>query len=85
MFLHKAKSLCLRFKGTRSSTLDGDPYILHDNGTIEIPVAQTHNSGKYMCVARNTLGISENHVFLEVKGEGDFALKVFKINTLRDS
>ncbi|XP_013875194.1 neuronal cell adhesion molecule [Austrofundulus limnaeus] len=55
------------FKGSRTSTLDGDPYVLHDNGTIEIPVAQTQNSGKYMCVARNTRGISENHVFLEVK------------------
>uniref|UniRef100_A0A673BNB6 Neuronal cell adhesion molecule n=1 Tax=Sphaeramia orbicularis TaxID=375764 RepID=A0A673BNB6_9TELE len=55
------------FKDSRASTLDGDPYILHDNGTLEIHVAQMHNSGKYTCVARNTLGISENHVYLEVK------------------
>ncbi|XP_044049557.1 neuronal cell adhesion molecule-like isoform X19 [Siniperca chuatsi] len=55
------------FKDSRSSTLDGDPYILHDNGTLEIHVAQAHNSGKYTCVARNTLGIYENHVYLEVK------------------
>uniref|UniRef100_A0A667WJV2 Neuronal cell adhesion molecule n=1 Tax=Myripristis murdjan TaxID=586833 RepID=A0A667WJV2_9TELE len=48
-------------------TLDGDPYILHDNGTLEVHVAQAHNSGKYTCVARNTLGIYENHVYLEVK------------------
>ncbi|XP_075326360.1 neuronal cell adhesion molecule-like isoform X15 [Odontesthes bonariensis] len=55
------------FKDSRSSTLDGDPYILHDNGTLEIDVAQARNSGKYTCVARNILGIYENHVSLEVK------------------
>ncbi|XP_028286319.1 neuronal cell adhesion molecule-like isoform X7 [Parambassis ranga] len=55
------------FKDSRSSTLDGDPYILHDNGTLEIHVAQARNSGKYTCVARNQLGIYENHVYLEVK------------------
>ncbi|XP_037539566.1 neuronal cell adhesion molecule isoform X2 [Nematolebias whitei] len=55
------------FKDTRSSTLDGDPYVLHENGTIEIPVAQAQNSGKYTCVASNLLGIHENHVYLEVK------------------
>ncbi|TNN71682.1 Neuronal cell adhesion molecule [Liparis tanakae] len=55
------------FKDSRSSTLDGDPYILHDNGTLEIHVAQDHNSGKYTCVARNSLGITENHIYLEVK------------------
>ncbi|XP_039988696.1 neuronal cell adhesion molecule-like isoform X2 [Xiphias gladius] len=55
------------FKESRSSTLDGDPYILHDNGTLEIPIAQARNSGKYTCVARNILGIFENHVYLEVK------------------
>ncbi|XP_029289194.1 LOW QUALITY PROTEIN: neuronal cell adhesion molecule-like [Cottoperca gobio] len=55
------------FKDSRSSTLDGDPYIVHDNGTLEIHVAQARNSGKYTCVARNILGIYENHVYLEVK------------------
>ncbi|XP_008304415.1 neuronal cell adhesion molecule isoform X1 [Stegastes partitus] len=55
------------FKGSRSISLDGDPYITHDNGTLEIHVAQAQNSGKYTCFARNTLGISENHVYLEVK------------------
>ncbi|XP_068459213.1 neuronal cell adhesion molecule-like isoform X18 [Clinocottus analis] len=55
------------FKDSRSSTLDGDPYILHDNGTLEIHVAQARNSGKYTCVARNILGIYENHIYLEVK------------------
>uniref|UniRef100_A0A3Q3XAH8 Neuronal cell adhesion molecule n=1 Tax=Mola mola TaxID=94237 RepID=A0A3Q3XAH8_MOLML len=55
------------FKESRSSTLDGDPYIIHDNGTLEIPSAQVHNGGKYTCAARNILGIYENHVYLEVK------------------
>ncbi|XP_070829282.1 neuronal cell adhesion molecule-like isoform X11 [Chaetodon trifascialis] len=55
------------FKDSRSSTLDGDPYILHDNGTLEIHIAQAHNSGRYTCVARNSIGIYENHVSLEVK------------------
>ncbi|XP_040894027.1 neuronal cell adhesion molecule-like isoform X2 [Toxotes jaculatrix] len=55
------------FKESRSSTLDGDPYIQLDNGTLEIHIAQAQNSGKYTCVAGNTLGIYENHVYLEVK------------------
>lgn len=63
------KAPCFRFKESRSSTLDGDPYILHDNGTLEIHVAQVQHSGKYTCVAQNFLGNYENHVYLEVKGE----------------
>lgn len=63
------KRLCLRFKDSRSSTLDGDPYILHDNGTLEVRVAQSRHSGKYTCVAQNFLGNYENHIYLEVKGE----------------
>ncbi|XP_041692900.2 neuronal cell adhesion molecule isoform X4 [Coregonus clupeaformis] len=55
------------FKDSQSSTLEGDPYLLHENGTLEIYVAQALNSGQYTCVARNTLGIAENHVYLEVK------------------
>ncbi|XP_073798522.1 neuronal cell adhesion molecule isoform X16 [Danio rerio] len=55
------------FKDSRSSMLDGDPYVFHDSGALEIPVSQGSNSGKYTCVARNNLGISENHVYLEVK------------------
>ncbi|XP_029951731.1 neuronal cell adhesion molecule-like isoform X5 [Salarias fasciatus] len=55
------------FKGSRASTLDGDPYILHENGTLEVPNAQARDSGRYTCVARNTLGTYENHVSLEVK------------------
>lgn len=65
----KRLSLCFRFKDSRSSTLDGDPYIIHDNGTLEINGVQTHNSGKYTCAARNMLGIYENHIYLDVKGE----------------
>lgn len=55
------------FKGSRSISQDGDPYVTHDNGTLEIHVAQAQNSGKYTCVATNSLGIQENHVYLEVK------------------
>lgn len=58
-----------RFKDSRSSELSGDPYMFHNNGTLEIPVAQALNIGKYTCVATNSLGIAENHVYLEVKGE----------------
>ncbi|XP_076863319.1 neuronal cell adhesion molecule isoform X6 [Brachyhypopomus gauderio] len=55
------------FKDSRSSILMGDPFVFHENGTLEIPVAQAFHSGRYTCVARNSLGISENHVYLEVK------------------
>lgn len=43
--------------------------MIHVNGTLEIHVAQPLNSGKYTCIATNNLGIKENHVFLEVKGQ----------------
>uniref|UniRef100_A0A669DL83 Neural cell adhesion molecule L1 n=1 Tax=Oreochromis niloticus TaxID=8128 RepID=A0A669DL83_ORENI len=55
------------FKDTWSSILQEDPYILHDNGTLEIRIAQAQHNGKYTCVATNGLGIYENHVYLEVK------------------
>lgn len=45
--------------------------MIHENGTLEINVAQPLNSGKYTCIASNNLGIKENHVFLEVKGQRD--------------
>lgn len=32
-------------------------------------MAQPMNSGKYTCIATNDLGIKENHVYLEVKGQ----------------
>uniref|UniRef100_A0A674MZ97 Neural cell adhesion molecule L1 n=1 Tax=Takifugu rubripes TaxID=31033 RepID=A0A674MZ97_TAKRU len=55
------------FKDIQTSIKDGDPYVIHENGTLEIHVAQPLNSGKYTCIATNNLGIKENHVFLEVK------------------
>ncbi|KAJ8373250.1 hypothetical protein AAFF_G00266970 [Aldrovandia affinis] len=55
------------FKDSQTSVLEGDPYVLHENGTLEINVAQKLNSGKFTCVAMNSLGKKENHVFLEVK------------------
>ncbi|RXN17485.1 neuronal cell adhesion molecule isoform X1 [Labeo rohita] len=55
------------FKDSRSSMLEGNAYVFHENGTLEIHMSQPTNSGKYTCVARNNLGISENHVYLEVK------------------
>uniref|UniRef100_A0A672M378 Neural cell adhesion molecule L1 n=1 Tax=Sinocyclocheilus grahami TaxID=75366 RepID=A0A672M378_SINGR len=50
-----------------SSMLEGNAYVFHENGTLEIDMSQPSNSGKYTCVARNNLGISENHIYLEVK------------------
>ncbi|XP_071377356.1 neuronal cell adhesion molecule a isoform X3 [Centroberyx affinis] len=55
------------FKDSQTSIQDGDPYVIHNNGTLEINVAQPLNSGKYTCIATNNLGIKENHVYLEVK------------------
>ncbi|XP_077071182.1 neuronal cell adhesion molecule isoform X11 [Siphateles boraxobius] len=55
------------FKDRHSGMLEGDPYVFHKNGTLEIHVSQAVNGGKYTCVATNNLGISENHVYLEVK------------------
>ncbi|XP_019202690.1 neuronal cell adhesion molecule a isoform X13 [Oreochromis niloticus] len=55
------------FKDSQISIRNTDPYVIHENGTLEINVAQPLNSGKYTCIATNNLGIKENHVFLEVK------------------
>lgn len=55
------------FKGAKGSALHEDIYILHENGTLEIPVAQKDDSGTYTCVARNKLGMAKNDVHLEIK------------------
>ncbi|XP_069084980.1 neuronal cell adhesion molecule-like isoform X18 [Pleurodeles waltl] len=55
------------FKGAQGNNIAGDPYVMHDNGTLEVPVAQKDSSGTYTCIATNTLGVAENIVKLEVK------------------
>ncbi|KAM4615522.1 neuronal cell adhesion molecule-like [Polymixia lowei] len=55
------------FKDSQTSIQNGDPYVIHENGTLEINVAQPLNSGKYTCIATNNLGIKKNRVYLEVK------------------
>ncbi|KAM4672032.1 neuronal cell adhesion molecule isoform 6-T6 [Amazona ochrocephala] len=55
------------FKGVKGSILRGSEYIFHDNGTLEIPVAQKDSTGTYTCVARNKLGKIQNEVQLEIK------------------
>nr|XP_020470049.1 neuronal cell adhesion molecule-like isoform X14 [Monopterus albus] len=55
------------FKDSQTSIKNGDLYVIHENGTLEIHVAQPLNSGNYTCIATNNLGITENHVYLEVK------------------
>ncbi|XP_075600716.1 neuronal cell adhesion molecule isoform X20 [Balearica regulorum gibbericeps] len=55
------------FKGVKGSILRGSEYVFHDNGTLEIPVAQKDSTGTYTCVARNELGKIQNEVQLEVK------------------
>ncbi|XP_016519827.1 neuronal cell adhesion molecule a isoform X8 [Poecilia formosa] len=55
------------FKDGQTNIKDGDSYVIHENGTLEINVAQPLHSGKYTCTATNNLGFKENDVFLEVK------------------
>ncbi|XP_075713182.1 neuronal cell adhesion molecule isoform X7 [Rhinoderma darwinii] len=55
------------FKGVQSSVLHGNDYVFHDNGTLEVPVAQKDSSGTYTCVARNKLGTDQKIIELEVK------------------
>ncbi|XP_032543270.1 neuronal cell adhesion molecule isoform X41 [Chiroxiphia lanceolata] len=55
------------FKGVKGSILRGNEYVFHDNGTLEIPVAQKDSTGTYTCVARNELGKIQNEVRLEIK------------------
>lgn len=53
----------------KGSILRGNEYVFHDNGTLEIPVAQKNSAGTYTCVARNELGKIQNEVQLEIKGK----------------
>nr|XP_028603039.1 neuronal cell adhesion molecule isoform X13 [Podarcis muralis] len=55
------------FKGVKGSILQGNQYVFHKNGTLEIPVAQKDSAGTYTCVARNKLGKVQNEVQLEIK------------------
>ncbi|KAG8577634.1 hypothetical protein GDO81_010244 [Engystomops pustulosus] len=55
------------FKGVQSSVLHGNDYTFHNNGTLEVPVAQKDSSGTYTCVARNKLGTDQKIIKLEVK------------------
>ncbi|KAF6301940.1 neuronal cell adhesion molecule [Rhinolophus ferrumequinum] len=55
------------FKGDKGSALHEDIYVLHENGTLGIPVAQKESTGTYTCVAKNKLGMAKNEVNLEVK------------------
>lgn len=68
-FVHQHHFFPHRFKDSQISIKNNDPYVIHENGTLEIHVAQPLNSGKYTCIATNNLGIKENHVYLEVKGQ----------------
>lgn len=76
-------SLCVllqrRFKGAKGSALHEDIYVLHENGTLEIPVAQKDSTGTYTCVARNKLGMAKNEVHLEVKGETEILKNFFQV------
>lgn len=75
---HKVSIMCHcagllhRYKDSQINIKNGEHYVIHENGTLEIHVAQPLNSGKYTCIATNNLGVRENHVFLEVKGQADF-------------
>ncbi|XP_072509144.1 neuronal cell adhesion molecule isoform X5 [Notamacropus eugenii] len=55
------------FKGTKGSVLEENTHVFHDNGTLEIPVAQKDSAGTYTCVVRNKLGMAKNDVHLEIK------------------
>ncbi|XP_025021052.1 neuronal cell adhesion molecule isoform X3 [Python bivittatus] len=55
------------FQGVKGSILQGNQYVFHNNGTLEILRAQKDSSGMYTCIARNKLGKAQNNVYLEIK------------------
>ncbi|XP_066421601.1 neurofascin isoform X9 [Molothrus aeneus] len=55
------------FKNGQGSTLYGDNYKTHENGSLEIFMARKEDQGIYTCVATNILGKAEAQVRLEVK------------------
>ncbi|KAM3832378.1 neuronal cell adhesion molecule [Vipera latastei] len=55
------------FQGVKGSILQGNQYVFHNNGTLEILKAQKDSSGTYTCIARNKLGKAQNSVQLEIK------------------
>uniref|UniRef100_A0A3Q2XGF3 Neural cell adhesion molecule L1 n=1 Tax=Hippocampus comes TaxID=109280 RepID=A0A3Q2XGF3_HIPCM len=57
------------FKNGQGSGLDGGQYRVYVNGTLEIKRAKAVDEGTYTCVASSILGMAENQVRLEVKGQ----------------
>ncbi|XP_041444505.1 neuronal cell adhesion molecule isoform X13 [Xenopus laevis] len=55
------------FKGAHGSVLHGNGYVFHDNGTLEIPVAQKDSSGNYTCIATNRFGSVKDMIGLQIK------------------
>ncbi|XP_077046750.1 neurofascin isoform X17 [Agelaius phoeniceus] len=55
------------FKNGQGSTLYGDNYKTHENGSLEMFMARKEDQGIYTCVATNILGKAEAQVRLEVK------------------
>uniref|UniRef100_A0A8C0HXN3 Neuronal cell adhesion molecule n=1 Tax=Balaenoptera musculus TaxID=9771 RepID=A0A8C0HXN3_BALMU len=50
------------FKGAKGSALREDIYVLHENGTLEIPVAQKDSTGTYTCVAKNDIHLEPTRI-----------------------
>uniref|UniRef100_A0A8C8SDZ4 Neurofascin n=1 Tax=Pelusios castaneus TaxID=367368 RepID=A0A8C8SDZ4_9SAUR len=55
------------FKNGQGSTLGGENYQVHENGSLEMNMARKEDQGIYTCVATNILGKAENQVRLEIK------------------
>ncbi|KAG7249965.1 hypothetical protein CRUP_006230, partial [Coryphaenoides rupestris] len=64
------------FKDSTQAIQSADPYVIHENGSLEIDVAQQTNGGRYTCIATNALGIRENHVLLQVKHDPSLVTSV---------
>ncbi|KAG7251726.1 hypothetical protein CRUP_037518, partial [Coryphaenoides rupestris] len=66
----------ITFKDSTQAIQSADPYVIHENGSLEIDVAQQTNGGRYTCIATNALGIRENHVLLQRDMDAVFECKV---------
>ncbi|XP_070611641.1 neuronal cell adhesion molecule isoform X8 [Erythrolamprus reginae] len=55
------------FQGMKGSIIQGNQYVFHNNGTLQILKAKKDSSGTYTCIARNKLGKAQNNVQLEIK------------------
>lgn len=62
------KTFSPRAKDEAPETIEGERFFTLQNGSLQITSAEKNDSGKYVCVAFNSVGESAVTAVLDVKG-----------------